>query len=115
MTGWELLTLGIITPRSCARGKVIGLSVCCHCQQKKLPNLDFQALLRAVMATKLLEMVKWARFRQESNSSGHESYNRCFCLCHAYQPHPQPTISPYPCAQLRLVGEVARGVCSREP
>ena len=59
--------------------------------QKRL-NMDFQALLLAVMATRLSKTAKKrARLRQELNGSGHESY---FCLCHTYRPHPQQTIQP---------------------
>ena len=112
------LSCHIIIPRACARGKVIGLSVCCYrCWHQNGLTWTFRHFSELYWRLNYRKRQKQARLGQESNDSGHKSHNHCFCVCHAYQPHPQLTIT-LPLFQciltLSLEGQLAHGVCALE-
>ena len=104
-------------PRACARGKIISLSVrCCCCRRRRHENSPIWTFGHLVMGTKLLKMAKnglaWPGI-ETAVTSTIATIIVFLGGCHAYQPHPQLTVSP--CAKLPYSRPTSvRAMCSGE-
>ena len=87
----------------CTRGKIIGLSIC-RCQHKNYQIWNFRQFSEL---SQWLNYQKHAYLGLELNGSSRESYDCCFCVCHAYQPHSQLILS-----MCSIVGQLAHRVCA---